>query len=320
MGTNSKIEWTHHTFNCWVGCSKVSPACAHCYAESWAKRTGQVKWGDAAERRRTSQAYWKQPLKWNAEARAAGERRRVFCASLADVFDDHVSIQPGWRADLGRLILETSHLNWLLLTKRPENIKRLIPDFWIDFGFSSVIPKNVWLGVTCENQEQADKRIPLLLEVPARVRFLSCEPLLSAINLNPYLNTKFMDSGCYATHDKIDWVIAGGESGPGARPSYPDWFQQLRDQCVAAKVPFHFKQHGEYVHWEDIGHYDYDNQAWHHPDWFNLQMPGKWVEPDGKVVEQESGSGDAMFVYRVGKKRAGRILDGRTWDEFPEVK
>ncbi len=280
MGVNSKIEWTDHTFNPWVGCSKISPACAHCYAEAWAKRSGLVKWGDSAERRRTSASNWRQPLKWNKEAKQVGERRRVFCASLADVFEDHSTIKSGWRADLGRLILDTPNLDWLLLTKRPENVMRLAPDFWVYIsGVIGELPKNVWIGTTVENQEYADRRIPELLKIPAHIRFLSVEPLLGPIDLdsaNPdpdYFRRSYLEfnqrvsDGKFnqATYNRIDWVIVGGESGPRPRTMLPSWARSLRDQCQAAHVPFFFKQ------------------------WSGLRRGG------------------------------ARELDGRQWNEFPRV-
>lgn len=186
------------------------------------------------ERRRTKPANWKKPIKWNKEAEERGIRYRVFCASLADVFDNQVP--KGWRADLFNLIAETPNLDWLLLTKRPQNIKKLWPWEW-----SAPWP-NIWLGTTVENQEEAERRIPHLIDVPASVRFLSCEPLLGPLALRP--RDDFSDSG----HGKawlgtgIQWVIAGGESGPGFRPVDPDWFRGIRDQCAAAGVPFLFKQ------------------------------------------------------------------------------
>jgi protein gp37 len=241
MGKNSKIEWTHHTFNPWWGCVKVSPACKHCYAEAWAKRTGNDVWGHNAPRRFLSDRHWKEPLKWPPG--------RVFCASMADVFEDREDLDPS-RQRLWALIEQTPNLDWLLLTKRPECIDK-----------TTVWPPNVWMGVTAENQEYASLRIPLLLETNATTRFLSCEPLLGPLNLSPWL-----DKG-------IDWVIAGGESGAKARPTNPEWFRSLRDQCVNAGVPFFFKQ------------------------W------GQWSS-DGSPV---------------GKNRAGRILDGETWDQIPRT-
>jgi protein gp37 len=247
MAENSKIEWTTHTFNPWTGCTKVSPACDHCYAEGWAKRSGHVEWGPHGDRRRTKT--WNNPVKWNREAEGAIERPRVFCASLADVFDNHKSIQPEWRADLWALITATPNLDWLLLTKRPQNIKRFIPSSWEARG----CPDNVWLGTTVENQEEAERRIPHLVAVPARVRFLSCEPLLGPLDLSPWLAVEQITLGGrphwternYEV-SKLQWIITGGESGSNFRPANPDWFRSLRDQCQAASVPFLFKQ------WEGV--------------------------------------------------------------------
>lgn len=280
MAENSRIEWTDHTFNPWTGCTKVSQACDHCYAESWAKRSGHVEWGPHGERRRTRPATWAMPRKWNAQAEAEGRRFRVFCASLADVFDNHRSILPEWRADLWRLIHETPCLDWLLLTKRPQNIARFLPDGW-GGGWS-----NVWLGTTVENQEEADRRIPVLLGVPARIRFLSCEPLLERVDLKGWIWPGWdgdIRRAKPAPH--IAWVIAGGESGPGARPMHPEWARSLRDQCRAARTPFHFKQWGD----------------WH---------------ADALLYTTPQGENPPPRM-RVGKKAAGRHLDGRTWDEVP---
>lgn len=258
MGQNSKIEWTRHTFNCWVGCTKVSPACDHCYAEGWAKRTGQAAlW--QGERRRTSAANWQQPMKWDRAAAAAGERHRVFCASLADVFDNQVPDE--WRDSLWLLIKDTPHLDWLLLTKRPQNIAKMLPkETFTGRAWGDGWP-NVWLGTTVENQEEAERRIPHLLAVPARIRFLSCEPLLgpvdlsdirrwdisSALQLDALAGRKYHhdDCGQWTRTSKLDWVIAGSESGHGARECDLAWVRSLRDQCSAAKVAFFWKQHVE---------------------------------------------------------------------------
>ena len=253
MGENSTIEWTDHTFNPWVGCTKISPGCDHCYAEGWAKRSGLVKWG--GERRRTSEANWRQPLKWNAEAQRAGERRRVFCASLADVFDNEVPEQ--WRADLFALILKTPNLDWLLLTKRIGNVRTMVPWDRPDGAPSEVWPLNIWLGATIVNQAEADRDIPKLLAVPARVRFLSCEPLLGPIDLarpGPW-STWLEPCGYYCDHDDnggghrpgrslIDWIIVGGESGSGARPFTLGWAKDIVRQCRASRVPVFIKQVG----------------------------------------------------------------------------
>lgn len=243
MAENSKIEWTDHTFNPWTGCTKVSPACDHCYAEGWAKRYGLVEWGPHAPRRRTSASNWRKALKWDREAAEAGRPARVFCASLADVFDNHKSIEQWWRDDLYQLIHETPNLDWLLLTKRPQNIKRFLPPMWNRHG----CPPNVWLGTTVENQEEAERRIPHLLNTPKAIRFLSVEPLLGPLDLTACPNDDALLG--YAPDEdgdrhKIDWVICGGESGHGARQMHPEWARSLRDQCQDADVPFFFKQWG----------------------------------------------------------------------------
>ena len=183
MGANTKIQWTDYTFNPWWGCTRVSPGCEHCYAEAFAKRCG-VQWGVKAERRFFGDKHWAEPLKWNAAAAKLGERRRVFCASMADVFEDRDDLRAE-RAKLFSLIHTTPHLDWLLLSKRPENMERLADARWIH-GW----PSNVWAGCTVEDQRRADERIPHLLRVPAAVRFLSCEPLLERVDLTGVLEVK----------------------------------------------------------------------------------------------------------------------------------
>ncbi len=215
---DSKIEWTHHTFNPWWGCVKVSPGCTHCYAESFSKRTGNAVWGADAPRRFFGDKHWNEPRKWNAAAESEAQRKRVFCASMADVFEDREDL-VNQRARLLVLITETPWLDWLLLTKRPQNISRLMP----------VLPVNVWIGTTAEDQQRWNERLPLLLAIPAPVRFVSAEPLLGQIVMN-------------GAHP--DWLILGGESGGGARPMQPAWAREIRDQCLAKNVPFLFKQWG----------------------------------------------------------------------------
>lgn len=235
MAANTAIEWCDCTFSPWVGCTKVSAACDHCYAEGWAKRTGKPElW--AGERRRTTAAYWRQPEKWNREAADAPRRPRVFCASLADVFDNQVPDE--WRTDLWQLIHRTPNLDWLLLTKRPQNIAKMLPQL------TEMVPPNIWLGTTVENQEEADRRIPHLLKVPARVHFLSCEPLLAPVDL---WNVQGHDGGrlnaLSPIHgNRVGWVICGGESGGQARWMDPIWAGWLRDQCSFAGAPFFMKQ------------------------------------------------------------------------------
>ncbi|MEM1225967.1 MAG: phage Gp37/Gp68 family protein [Planctomycetota bacterium] len=288
MAENSGIEWTDNTFNPWMGCTKVSPACKNCYAErDFDHRYQKVKWGPSGTRVVTTDANWRKPIKWNREAEETGTRKRVFCASLADVFEDwqgpmvdnkgiqlfedepngvagHVCTPTSmWhvRLRLFNLILETPFLDWLLLTKRPENSLDMWP---ADPRWDEGVPRsfdNVWLGTSIENQEWTDKRLRFLREAKelqmVNTTFVSAEPLVGPIDLGD--------------NHELDWVITGGESGPDARPCDLDWFRSLRDQCEATNTPFHFKQWGEF---------------------------------------------DAER-NRVGKKNAGRLLDGRTHDGLP---
>lgn len=218
MAENSKIEWTDHTFNPWIGCQKVSPGCDHCYAESLAKRYGWVEWGPHGERKRTSEANWKKPRQWARAAAKAGKRPRVFCSSLADVFDNQVPAQ--WRGDLFDLIAATPELDWLLLTKRPENAARMFPvGNW----------PNIWLGTTCEDQERYDRRWPILCSIPAAIHFISYEPAIGPLRL-------------HNGPDQPDWLICGGESGPGARFMPPFWAVDIRNDCERAGVYFFMKQ------------------------------------------------------------------------------
>lgn len=271
MGEGSKIQWTHHSFNPWWGCQRVSPGCERCYAESFAKRVGLKVWGANAERRFFGDKHWNEPRKWNAKAEAAGERHRVFCASMADVFEDRPELAEH-RERLWRLIAETPSLDWLLLTKRPENIRRLAP--WkamvdeVRYDDRPEWPANVWIGTTVEDQKRAEERIPWLIEVPAAVRFLSCEPLLEQVdleNVEPYYIRDRPDRSPYAPKIRIDalrghvkgpddmldsrinWVIVGGESGPKARGFNPTWAKHMVTQCQRAKVPVFVKQLGANV-------------------------------------------------------------------------
>lgn len=280
MSANTKIEWADHTFNPWIGCTKVGPGCDHCYAEAdFDKRRHVVTWGAGQPRKRTAASTWALPLRWNAEAERLGIRYRVFCASLADVFDNQVP--QLWRTSLFGLIHDTPHLDWLLLTKRIGNALEMLKSDTPEGIAMGALP-NLWIGATIVNQEEADRDIPKLLAVPAAKRFLSMEPLLGPVDLETIHNTDFGEGqpylhpligrvsdghgdGCSAP--AIDWIIVGGESGPNARPMHPDWARSLRHQCQLAGVPFLFKQWGEWT--------------------------------------------------RVGKKAAGRLLDGRTWDEVP---
>jgi protein gp37 len=245
MGERTAIAWTDHTFNPWWGCARVSPGCQHCYAEAFAKRTGNAVWGKESPRRFFGDKHWAEPLKWNAAAERAGEPARVFCASMADVFEDRTDLDEQ-RHRLWGLIMQTPHLTWQLLTKRPENVRTFFPRGWWDEW-----PSNVWIGTTVEDQQRADERLPHLADIPATVRFLSCEPLLGCVDLGDALPRGYrtptdygtgweysVESGC------VDWVICGGESGAGHRPLDLDNARFLRNQCAKAGVPFFFKQIG----------------------------------------------------------------------------
>lgn len=236
MGEETKIEWAHHTFNPWWGCSKVSQGCAHCYAESFSKRTGNVVWGDAAPRRFFGDKHWAEPLKWNRDAEKSGERKRVFCASMADVFEDREDLVPH-RARLWALIEATPWLDWLLLTKRIENVARL----------HHPVIERCWLGTTCENRKALIDRLPYLCQVRAAVRFLSCEPLLEDLDIQAHLWGTVPESWGYGYTNimsLLHWVIVGGESGPGARSCNLSWIRAIVEQCREADVPVFCKQLG----------------------------------------------------------------------------
>lgn len=349
MAENSKIEWCDHTFNPWIGCTKISAACDNCYAEAFAKRTGGPKWGKDEPRRLTSHANWQKPLAWDRKAARLGVRYRVFCASLADVFD--VEVPDDWRDRLLALIAATPHLDWLLLTKRPK----VAADYlgmpadtaaeraghgatlngwdcetacavvnWIN-GWSrwhdafvdgnpldGSAPRwplpNLWLGTTVENQAMAEARIPWLMKAPAAKRFLSCEPLLGPVDIARWttIPSRYADycdavGGPPPAIGILDWIIAGGESGARARPSHPDWFRSLRDQCAAAGVPFLFKQWGEW--------------APARPDGWTPGKPAAFGV--GVEAGQDGATLNGCTMYRVGKSRAGRELDGQIHDAFP---
>ncbi len=375
---NTKIEWTDHTFNPWTGCAKVSPACDHCYAETMAKRAPSTLggWGPGAERKRTRPDNWKGPVRWNKAAEKPAcerdtdgdgncdrhpggcptRRPRVFCASMADWLDAEVPIE--WLADLLQLIHDTPNLDWLLLTKRPENWSGRLLDVlhlerWgegddtteaghclEEWYAGNAPPANVWFGVTVENQAMADLRIPQLLAIPARIRFLSMEPLLGPVDFGririphnmPWsaLDGHGADGeharcaqhapghclgNCPHRYKPISWVIAGGESGPGARPSHPDWFRGIRDQCAAAGVPFFFKQWGAWV----PGRFD---------EYYPEGKPLTCMKPCGEI-SWWAGDSDTTINYstnydesdqpitRESKAAAGRRLDGKEHSAFP---
>lgn len=374
MAENSAIEWTTHTFNPWRGCTKVAAGCANCYADTLSKRNPGTLgiWGPNGTRVVASESQWRLPLKWNREAEAANKlnaihfpgmppvRPRVFCASLADVFEDWQGVMRGskgkylhhadrWQmannnspyieladiaigqsrvtiADVRRrlftLIDATPNLDWLLLTKRPENIRRMWPYAksvnglcpscksreGVHGGCSCMLLKasevqfrpNVWLGTSIATQADAEQNIPHLLKCRdlSPVLFISAEPLLGPVDIDlafgpqnegQWMNT--IECGDPANKYGINWVIAGGESGPNARPMHPSWARSLRDQCQAAGVPFLFKQWG---------------------DWLPMSHGGT----NGPYHEFSDGAS----TVNVGKKYAGRTIDGTIHDGYPKCK
>ncbi|MHC2298195.1 DUF5131 family protein [Rhizobium mongolense] len=349
MADETLISWADMTFNPWVGCTRVSPACDGCYAAHLMEtRMGRVQWGGpgigAGTRELTSVSNWRKPKTWNKKASAEGKRPFVFCSSLADVFDNEVPSE--WRLDLFDLIRATPNLIWLLLTKRPQNIVKLFDEACIGgelLGGESLAdhwPRNAAIGTTVEDQQRADINVPALLAAKAALSpafaFLSCEPLLGPINLRglrefnpqgkPWIDalSGAVTSGGVPrsrsecgisvttswTSPKIDWVITGGETDQGAhkaRPTHPDWFRSLRDQCAAAGIPFHHKQNGEWIPW----------------------IPRKG-NPDGKPIQHVMQDGSEYYpgnfgsslqsMIKIGKKLSGRELDGVTHDAFPEVR
>jgi protein gp37 len=315
VSDNTAISWATHTFNPWWGCQRVSPACRFCYAEAWDKRYGGDHWGANTERRTFSDKHWNGPIKWNRDAERSDQPVRVFCASMADVFEDHPGVVSE-RQRLWSLIERTPALTWMLLTKRPENVAGMVPwgESW---------PDNVWLGVSAETQEFAEQRIPILVQFPAAVRFVSAAPLLGAVDLTriarpnesqpdlvwDVLGNRYGVPGRWQAPMSrgVDWVITEGESGSKARPSHPDWFRSLRDQCAATGVAFHHKQNGEFT-----------SNGW------GLRSPSLWVSAEtGKWVRAESEvptAGSWQALWKVGLKSAGRLLDGELHDAYPATR
>ena len=301
MSEQTAISWTDHTFNTHWGCSKISPGCNGCYAEKLAARFG-YGWGDDAPKREFAESHWDELIVWDRKAKKAGMRRRVFTNSMSDLFDKFAP--AGVRERHFEYIKRTPNLDHLLLTKRIGNVRSMLPADWGD-GYP-----NAWLGATVVNQEEADRDIHKLLATPARLRFLSIEPMLGNIRLGMWLQlspsaafqmgriTADMPDWTRIGSTAINWVIAGGESGPHARPAHPDWFRSLRDQCAAAGVQFHFKQHGEWIGVPDL-----------------RELPGGGGPGFGRFdhckydMEHEA--------VRVGKATAGRLLDGIEHNGFP---
>jgi protein gp37 len=311
MTRNTKIEWADHTFNAWIGCSAISPGCKNCYAAAWAKRYGY----DFEVRSHTKT--WGDPVRWNKqeffECQGCGRRgthadfpfgydegecdcwktiepvrQRVFCASLSDVFDNKAP--PSWRTDLWTLFESTPNLDKLVLTKRIGNVLDMVPARWLEPGGW---PEHVWIGATVVDQEEADRDIPKLLAVPAAKRFLSIEPMLGAVDVFSSMTGELLHtSGNDYNPGSIDWIICGGESSADARPMHPDWARSVRDQCAAAAVPFLFKQWGE---WSPRVNSLYSKTRPKHT----------YVFKDGLISDY------------IGKKAAGRLLNGVEHNGFP---
>lgn len=311
MAENSKIEWTDHTFNPVRGCTKVSPGCLNCYAERLVCNRLKGEWGPGAERKVASEAMWKEPVKWNKAAKEAARdwsararihgiaagleprRPRVFCASLADWLDHEWPTHA--RVRLLNLIEATPNLDWLLLTKRPEawNARLLecasqspLALRWLDCE----APNNVWVGTSVEDQTRADQRIPELLYIPARVRFLSMEPLLGPVDLRPFdptmkcrLPVSWLLSGC--SEERIDWVIVGGESGPGAREFCIDHAADIVSQCEKAGVPVFVKQLGAFPVTSNANLHDW-------PDDVTLEAHGEGFAAARIILKDRRKGGD----------------------------
>lgn len=320
MSRMTGIQWTDSTFNAWEGCSKVSPGCDNCYAEKLNERFhGGKHWGSGSERLLRSDKYWKEPLKWNAAHREFyaihGRRQRVFCSSLADVFDKDAP--AGQRERLFELIRNTPNLDWQILTKRAGNIEVMLPDDWGD-GYP-----NVWLGITVVNQDELDRDVPKLLAIPSALRFLSLEPLLGRISFRwshwVVWEEMYKLKGGVNHLDGLrflDWIIVGGESGQNARPMHPDWARTIRDECQEAGVPFFFKQWGK---WEvssiEQGLYGPSMES----NDARLVYPDGVVQKPGSKRKGYPGTGSAVAMDGVGKEKSGSTLDGKLHEEFPDV-
>lgn len=334
MAANSKIEWTHHTINWWQGCVRVGPGCEHCYAEAQdarfhKRRTGMIHtengpgypvldqphWGLDAPRLLRVEAATREAFSYQRRAKEEGVRFRVFTNSMSDFFEDRRDLDAARLCALDTIRL-TPDLDWMILTKRPEKILELLKRAEADAagsGFSDWLrdwihgkaPANVWLGATTENQEWADKRIPELVKVPAAVRFLSVEPMLGPVCLAQNLPDERVLRWCHWMIGMVDWVICGGESGPCARPMHPDWARSLRNQCKAAGVSYFHKQNGEFLDLDTAQNILGDDD----PRLCDGQRRAK-----AKLVVL-----DDTTMVRVGRKDAGRLLDGMEHSVFPEV-
>lgn len=327
MGKHSHIAWTDHTFNPWWGCSKASPACNHCYAEAWAARFGLHIWGQNAPRHFFGDKHWEEPLRWNAQAQKAGIPARVFCGSMCDVMEDHIELQQIRVERLYPLIENTPQLDWILLTKRPQNFRRFLPKSWLKN------PRPNVMGMVTVENEYFTWRITELLRTPFVWRGISLEPLLGPVDISPFVGVKprklHPDWCGPKIHPSwhgptlirgIDWVIVGGESGPKARPMHPAWVRDLRDKCQKNKTAFFFKQWGEWLPADQFGaDGNKPTVANTGAKWGVLNHDGvffenctRWMTAPGTYSDDRE-----VYVYRVGRRNAGRLLDGREYMECP---
>ena len=301
MGDKTKIPWTDATWNPVTGCTPVSSACDHCYAARMIGR-GLPKMGHEGPFSHVQfhPSRLDQPLRWK-------KPRRIFVCSMGDLFHEQVAM--AWVDDVRRTISKCQQHTFMVLTKRPERMKEYFTSEWYR------PPINLWLGVTAENQEMADLRIPILLQTPAAKRFVSVEPCLGPVDLTRIKIYNGVIECAGGRLPPVDWIIAGGESGPGARPMHPNWPRSLRDQCQAAGVPFFFKQWGEWSPEKPVGFHRVTKKRYsHESDTFLPNgMRYRSDHPDDFLL---SGM---ETMWRVGKKAAGRLLDGREWNQFPEV-
>lgn len=365
MAESTSISWTDHTLNLWWGCAKVHAGCDHCYAETFAHRYGHALWGSKAPRKASKSAF-RDVLKYQRKAAAKGVVRRVFVGSMMDIFEKPFPLIDAQGKELPEttghlrarffeeIVPRCPNLLFLLLTKRPGNILKYIPEAW-----KATPPVNVMYGTSVVNQETADEMIPKLLAVPGR-RFLSMEPLLGPVRLDGnqpcpcggfkgrigtdsrgneveagacddcggsgWMGNQWLSSAA------IDWVIVGGESGPGARPMHPKWAQSLRDECQSTGVLFHFKQWGEYlpVPIEEDAKFS-GGRVFTHPNGSRMVPRIRFPSPkafcSGKERPMQPGEGNRVGIMldqytmavKVKKHEAGNLLDKRTWQEVPTI-
>lgn len=322
------IEWCDVVWNPVTGCTKVSQGCKNCYAERMAKRFWK---GRQFSELQIHDERLDEPLHW-------WKPRRVFVNSMSDLF--HPSVPTIWLDRVFFTMAIASQHTFLVLTKRPEIMRKYLSDFLtraridllaeVPWYMAQEWPlPNVWVGVSVEDQNAADERIPYLQQTPAAVRFVSCEPLLGPVDLEPYLDNAFIYETEHSgyTYPALDWVICGGESGPGARPMHPDWARSIREQCQAANVPFFFKQWGE---WLPVSAQYGDDEKLDDLDMFTHSIcigNRGTIYSEDKDLERVYWCGyqpdpdqNPWYLEQVGKSKAGRLLDGKEWKEFPEVR